>query len=124
MATILIVDDESQSREYFRCFLESSGWHAVTASNGQDALEKMKIRRPDAIVLDMTMPEMDGFELARRLKSNPEYQTIPILAATGLRGRGDRERCIAAGCNDYVAKPLSVQQLKQRLNVLLTAWQR
>jgi CheY-like chemotaxis protein len=121
MATILIVDDESRSREYIRVSLQSFGWQTATASNGKDALEKIKLSRPDAIVLDMTMPEMDGFEMARRLKSNAEFKTIPILAATGLRSRGDRDRCLAAGCNDYVAKPVSVQELAQRLKALLAA---
>jgi CheY-like chemotaxis protein len=119
MRTILIVDDEMKSRELLSRVLGGSGWDVITANNGRDALEKIKISRPHVIVLDMTMPEMDGFEVARSLKTNPEYQTIPIIAATGLCGRGDRERCLAAGCDDYVAKPFTVQQLQQRLVSLL-----
>ena len=119
MRTILIVDDELKSRELLRRVLGGSGWDVITANNGRDALEKIKISRPHAIVLDMTMPEMDGFEVARTLKSNPEYRTIPILAATGLCSWGDRQRCLAAGCDDYVAKPFTVQQLQQHLVSLL-----
>jgi len=119
MRTILIVDDELKSREFLSRVLGGSGWDVITANNGRDALEKIKISRPHAIVLDMTMPEMDGFEVARSLKSNPEYRTIPILAATGLCSWGDRQRCLAAGCDDYVAKPFTVQQLQQHLVSLL-----
>src|SRR6266508_1965499 len=119
MRTILIVDDEMKSRELLTRVLGGSGWDVITANNGRDALEKIKISRPHVIVLDMTMPEMDGFEVARSLKSNPEYRTIPILAATGLCSWGDRQRCLAAGCDDYVAKPYTVQQLQQHLVSLL-----
>lgn len=119
MRTILIVDDEMKSRELLTRVLGGSGWEVITANNGRDALEKIKISRPHVIVLDMTMPEMDGFEVARSLKSNPEYRTIPILAATGLCGWRDRQRCLAAGCDDYVAKPFTVQQLQQHLVSLL-----
>jgi CheY-like chemotaxis protein len=116
---ILIVDDETENLGRLSALLRSSGWDVITAANGQDALESVKTSRPEAIVLDMIMPEMDGFQVARRLKSNPEFQNIPILAATGLCGRGNRERCLAAGCDDYVAKPFTLQQLQQRLASLL-----
>jgi len=119
MRTILIVDEERKSRELLGWLLRGSGWDVMTASNGRDALEQIKESRPHAIVLDMTMPEMDGFEVARSLKSNPEYQTIPIVAATGLSSEADRRRCLAAGCDDYVAKPFTLGELQQHLASLL-----
>jgi len=119
MRTILIVDDEMKSRELLSQLLRCSGWDVITANDGRDALGKIKISRPHVIVLDMTMPEMDGFEVTRSLKSNPEYQTIPILAATGLCSWGDRQRCLAAGCDDYVAKPFTLGELQQHLASLL-----
>ena len=88
-------------------------------SDGKDALESVKTSRPDAIVLDMLMPVMDGFQVVQSLKSHPDYQTIPILAATSLFSRKDRERCLAAGCDDYVAKPFTIKQLQERLAVLV-----
>jgi CheY-like chemotaxis protein len=121
MQKILIVDDETEILGRLSGLLRSSGWDVITATNGQDALESVKTSRPEAIVLDMMMPEVDGFQLARTLKSNPEFQNIPILAATSLCGRGDRERCLAAGCDDYVAKPFTLQQLQQRLTTLIEA---
>ena len=116
---ILIVDDERQNLELLCATLQSVGWDVVTASNGREALESVKSNRPDAIVLDMVMPVMDGFELARSLKSDPDYSGIPIIAATSLLTRADRKRCLAAGCDDYVAKPFTVGQLHQRLQCLM-----
>jgi two-component system cell cycle response regulator DivK len=115
----LIVDDERQNLELLCATRQSVGWDVVTASNGRDALESVKSNRPDAIVLDMVMPVMDGFELARSLKSDPDYSGIPIIAATSLLTRADRKRCLAAGCDDYVAKPFTVGQLHQRLQCLM-----
>lgn len=119
--TILIVDDETQNRELLGRHFRGSGWEVMTATDGRDALRQIKGNRPHVIVLDMNMPEMDGFEVARALKNSPEFQTIPILAATGLSDRRVRERCLAAGCDDYVAKPFTVEQLQQRLLSLLHA---
>jgi CheY-like chemotaxis protein len=115
---ILIVDDEVKILERLSRLLRASGWNVITASNGREALEKAMSGRPDAIVLDMIMPEMDGFQVARSLKSHFDYRSIPILAATSLASRADRERCLAAGCDDYIAKPFTAEQLQQRLNVL------
>lgn len=116
---ILIVDNEAQIREWLSHLLTASGWNVVTAINGKDALEKVKTSRPDAIVLDMVMPEMDGFQVARSLKSHPDYRNIPIVAATSLSSRAERERCLAAGCDDHLAKPFKPKQLEQRLYDLL-----
>jgi two-component system cell cycle response regulator DivK len=116
--TILIVDDHPEIRERLRAMLQGAGWDVRTACNGRDALESVHTARPHAIVLDMVMPEMDGFEVARSLKSDPDYRHIPILAATGLASRADRERCLAAGCDAYMAKPFTIEQLQQRLSML------
>jgi CheY-like chemotaxis protein len=114
---ILIVDDEVEILKRLSRLLRDSGWHVITANNGQQALQKVRRGRPDAILLDMMMPDMDGFEVARTLKSDPSYRVIPIVAATSLYGRAERERCLAAGCDDYVAKPFTIEQLEQRLMI-------
>jgi two-component system OmpR family response regulator len=116
---ILIVDDEAQIAERLSGLLGAFGWNVACALSGRDALEKIKLDRPDAIVLDMIMPEMDGFEVAHSLKCHPEYRNIPIVAATSLLGRADRARCLAAGCDDYMAKPFTVEQLQQLLAGLI-----
>jgi FlaA1/EpsC-like NDP-sugar epimerase/ActR/RegA family two-component response regulator len=116
---ILVVDDETEILDRMCYLLRASGWNVSSATNGKDALESVKTSRPDAIVLDMLMPVMDGFQVVQSLKSHPDYQTIPILAATSLFSRKDRERCLAAGCDDYVAKPFTIKQLQERLAVLV-----
>lgn len=116
---ILIVDDESQNIKLLQKLLSSLGWDVLTASNGREALETIQSTKPRVIVLDMVMPQIDGFQVARSLKSHPDYCSIPILAATSLSSRTDRDRCFAAGCDDYLAKPFTAEQLEQRLNALL-----
>jgi CheY-like chemotaxis protein len=115
---ILVVDDETGILERLSHLLTAAGWNVVTARNGREALEKVTSARPDVIVLDMIMPDMDGFQVARSLKNHLDYRSIPILAATSLFSRADRDRCLAAGCDDYMAKPFTVEQLQQRLAVL------
>jgi CheY-like chemotaxis protein len=118
---ILLVDDHRENLEFLSGHLKSLGWDVSLASNGREALEKVRTSKPNIIVLDMIMPEMDGFALARFLKDHADYRDIPILAATALSKPGDRDRCLAAGCNDYVAKPFTSQDLEKRLSSLLPA---
>lgn len=117
---ILLVDDHRENLELIGRDLESLGWEVIIANNGREALEKVKANRPLAIVLDMVMPEMDGFEVVKSLKKDPSYRDIPVLAATALTRPGDRDRCLAAGCNDYVAKPFTSEVLRDHLASLLS----
>ncbi len=117
---ILIVDDHREILEFLTIHLKSLGWEVTPASNGKEALEKVKVIRPDLIILDMQMPEINGFEVVRSLKNNPNYRDIPILAATALAMPGDRERCLQAGCDDYIAKPFTEQNLKEHVTTLLS----
>ena len=117
---VLLVDDHKENLELLARHLKSLGWEVSLASNGREALEKVRTSKPNIIVLDMIMPEMNGFELARSLKDDPNYRDIPILAATALSRPGDRERCLAAGCNDYVVKPFTSQDLEEHLSSLLS----
>jgi len=94
---ILIVDDQEESLEILGDQLRAAGWQVMLATNGKDALEKVETYRPRVIVLDMVMPEMDGFQVATLVKKNPNYQNIHVVAATSLCSPGDRERCLAAG---------------------------
>ena len=91
----------------------------MTAVSGEEALEILKRVRPDVILLDICMPEMNGFELARRLKADPDYRDIPILATTGLAEAAERKRCIEAGCCDSLVKPFGIQELQNCSNRLL-----
>jgi CheY-like chemotaxis protein len=116
---IMLVDDDKQCLELLTTHLKSLGWEVISASNGKELLEKVRRVRPSLIVLDMEMPEMDGFDVVRSLKEDPNYRDIPVLAATALDMPEDRERCLAAGCNDYISKPFTLQELKEHITFLL-----
>ncbi|MBI4488610.1 MAG: response regulator [Deltaproteobacteria bacterium] len=116
---ILVVDDHRDSLDLLKTQLKFLGWEVVPASNGREALEKVRMKRPNLVVLDMLMPEIDGFQVARLLKSDPDWRRIPILAATALAMPGDRERCLAAGCDDYLSKPFTHRELKEHIARLL-----
>ncbi|MGH7772387.1 MAG: response regulator [Candidatus Binatia bacterium] len=117
---IMVVDDHREYLELLSIHLKSLGWDVIPASNGREALEKVRSIKPNLIVLDMDMPEMDGFEVARSLKEDPNYRDIPILAATALAMPRDRERCLTAGCNDYISKPFTQRDLENHLTRLLS----
>jgi two-component system, cell cycle response regulator DivK len=118
--TIMLVDDDKRCLELLTTHLKSLGWEVIPASNGRELLENVRRVRPSIIVLDMEMPEMNGFDVARSLKDDPNYRDIPVLAATGMFMPEDRERCLAAGCNDYISKPFTVQELKEHITLLLS----
>ena len=118
---ILVVDDHRDSLELLKIQLTFLGWEVVPANSGREALEKVRMNQPNLVVLDMLMPEIDGFQVARVLKSDPDWKRIPILAATALAMPGDRERCLAAGCDDYLSKPFTHRELKEHLTRLLAA---
>jgi len=116
----MVVDDQKQYLELLTAHLNSLGWEVIPASNGREALEKVRRIRPSMIVLDMQMPEMDGFDVARSLKEDPNCRDIPVLAATALAMPKDRKRCLAAGCNAYISKPFTLHDLKEHVTLLLS----
>lgn len=117
---ILLVDDHKESLEWLGDHLKSLGWEVIAANGGREALEQVRRTKPNLILLDMEMPEINGFEVARSLRRDPDYQDIPILAITALSRQHDRERCFAAGCNDFLSKPFTPQDLEERLAMFLS----
>jgi CheY-like chemotaxis protein len=101
--TVLIVDDDRDTREMYGKYLEHAGLHVITVPNGKRALAAAKAQHPDVIVMDLSMPGMDGLTAARHLKSSPETADIPIIALTAAIT--SREAARAAGCDGYLAKP-------------------
>jgi CheY-like chemotaxis protein len=92
--------------------LERHNMEVINASNGQDAINLVEATDDLALVLmDIMMPEMDGYETMRRIRSNPAFRTLPIIALTAKAMKGDREKCLEAGASDYVAKPVNTEQL-------------
>jgi CheY-like chemotaxis protein len=99
----------------------SWGWDPILAESGREALAKLECQTPGVILMDMRLPDMNGLELAAILKKHPVYRNIPILAATGYHGRAARQRCLAAGCDDFISKPFAISVLERRLTNLVSA---
>lgn len=115
VGTVLVVDDEEANRDLLRDPLEARGYRVLEAANGQQALERITAEPPDVILLDLMMPGLDGFEVCRILKSNPQWAIIPVLMVTALSERKERLLGIEAGANDFLNKPVDLQDLILRV---------
>lgn len=118
---ILIVEDSYDLREMLGSGLAARGWEPILAESGRKALDQLKQETPGIILLDIRLPDMNGFELAARLKKHRVYRSIPILAATAFPGQTARPRCLAAGCDDFISKPFSFATLQMSLTNLMSA---
>lgn len=118
-STILIVDDNPQNIELLQAFLESLPVKLVTAIDGVDALKKVQEHQPDLILLDIMMPQMSGFQVCRRLKSDPRTRDIQVLMVTALNELGDIEQANECGTDDFVSKPVNKTELLTRVKSLL-----
>ncbi|MBE0514489.1 two-component system response regulator [Sulfurimonas sp.] len=116
---ILIVDDLPQNIELLEAYLAPQGYEILTASSGAEALEKLASHQVDLILLDVMMPEMDGFEVARRVRQNETMRLLPIILVTALHETEDRVRGIEAGCDDFISKPVEKSELVARVRSLL-----
>ena len=112
---VLVVDDEEQNRSLLRDPLEARGYEVAEAENGSQALEKIAARPPDVVLLDVMMPQMDGFEVCRRLKTDSKTAHIPILMVTALADRKERLMGIAVGANDFLNKPVDIHDVILRV---------
>src|SRR5215216_1197423 len=118
-STVLIVDDNPQNVELLQAFLESLPVKLVTAVDGIDALEKVAQHNPDLILLDIMMPRMSGFQVCKRLKTDPRTKDIQILMVTALNELGDIEQASDCGTDDFVSKPINKLELLTRVKSLL-----
>ena len=119
MKKVLIVEDHPDMRELLIWQMEMMGFSVIPAKHGREGVEKAKQEKPHLIVMDIMMPGMDGREAARILRSQPETQNIPILAATALFRESDLRSCIEAGCNDYLVKPFTFEKLQQKIQAFI-----
>jgi signal transduction histidine kinase/CheY-like chemotaxis protein len=117
---VLVVDDDARNIFALTSVLENQDMEVVTATNGRHAIELIS-QTPDlsVVLMDIMMPEMDGYETMREIRKNPDLRTLPILALTAKAMKGDREKCLQAGASDYIAKPVNTDQLLSLLRVWL-----
>jgi two-component system cell cycle response regulator DivK len=116
---ILIVEDNEDSRELVVKVLRNKGFDTIEAADGEEAIDKVKREKPELILLDISIPKMDGYEVARRLKSLEEFSELPIVALTAHAMKGDREKVIAAVFEGYISKPIDVRVLPDQVRSYL-----
>ena len=121
MTKILLVEDNEMNRDMLSRRLTKRGFEISIAVDGQAGVDMATSHTPDLILLDMSLPVMDGWEATRTIKADPATANIPVLALTAHAMRGDRESAIAAGCDDYDTKPIDLARLLEKMNGLLDA---
>jgi two-component system cell cycle response regulator DivK len=118
-ATILYVEDNPDNRLLVRRVLMSEGYAVVEAANAKDAFERIKNDAPNLILMDINMPDIDGYTLTARIRALPELNNVPIIAVTANVMRGDRERSLEAGCDGYIQKPVDIDTLTSQIEKFL-----
>lgn len=116
---ILIADDNQQNRELLEAYLSEEGYEMTMVVDGQETLDQVAENQPDIILLDIMMPKLSGYEVCEMLKQDETTKDIPILMVTALGERGDIERAVKAGCDDFLTKPVNNLELKTRVRSLL-----
>lgn len=119
MAKILLVEDNEMNRDMLSRRLQRRGHTMLLAMNGQEGIAIAQAEHPDLILMDMSLPILDGWAAARQLKATPTTQDIPIIALTAHAMAGDREKCLEAGCDDYDTKPVEFPRLLSKIQLLL-----
>lgn len=119
MARILLVEDNGMNRDMLSRRLERRGYQVSLAVDGAEGVSKARTEVPDLILMDMSLPVIDGWEATRQVKAEPETRDIPVLALTAHAMAGDREQAIAAGCDDYDTKPIELPRLLAKMDALL-----
>jgi CheY-like chemotaxis protein len=119
MSKILLVEDDEMNRDMLSRRLERRGYQVIIAVNGHEGVVLAQSLVPDLILMDMSLPVLDGWEATRQLKATPETSAIPIIALTAHAMSGDREHALAAGCDDYDSKPVEFARLLGKIQVLL-----
>ena len=118
---IIVVDDHEDNRQILRVLLASAGYTMIEAPDGETALAAALSEQPDLILMDIQLPGLDGYEVTRRIKSNPGFHDVPIIAVTSYALSGDEQKALAAGCIAYVAKPYSPMQLLAKIQQYLAS---
>jgi CheY-like chemotaxis protein len=118
MSKILVAEDNLPNRELIREILETYGYEVIEAVDGQEALDKLEETVPDLVLLDIQMPVLDGYAVVRRIRQNPRFAGLKILAVTAYAMQGDREKVLEAGFDGYLTKPLDMATLTKEIRQL------
>ena len=119
MTTILIAEDNATNRELLREILEARGCAVLEACDGQQALAMIEESQPDLVLMDIGMPIMDGYATVRKIRQNPLFASLPVVAVTAYAMQGDSEKILSSGFDGYLAKPVNSQSLSEELGRLL-----
>ena len=119
MPRLLLVEDNEESRDGLSRHLRRKGYEVLTAVDGRQGLEAALSTAPDLVLMDMSLPVLDGWEATRQLKADPQTRHIPVIALTAHAMAGDRERALAAGCDEYDTKPVEFARLLGKIQALL-----
>ncbi|RNJ51123.1 response regulator [Methylocystis hirsuta] len=119
MVKILLVEDNEMNRDMLSRRLRRNGYEVVIAIDGQQGVEMAAAESPDLILMDMSLPVIDGWEAARRVRENEATRRIPVIALTAHAMAGDREKAIEAGCDDYDTKPVEITRLLGKITALI-----
>ncbi len=119
MARILLVEDNEMNRDMLSRRLERKGFEIAVAVDGREAVEMAKTGEYDLVLMDMSLPEIDGWEATRQLRAAPDTERTPIISLTAHAMAGDREKALEAGCDDYDTKPIELDRLLSKINALL-----
>jgi CheY-like chemotaxis protein len=114
--TVLVVDDNDMNRDVLSRRLQREGYEVSTVENGKRALEVLAIEKYDIVLLDIMMPDMDGFETLKRIRNNDKLKSLPVIMLTSLNEMEDVKKCVGLGANDYVLKPYNIEDLKNRID--------
>lgn len=117
---VLIVEDNIDNYELVRFLLERSGYEAIWAHSGREAITMLKTERADLILMDLSLPEMDGWTATERIKSDPQTKHIPVIALTAHTLPGDRKRALDAGCDGYLSKPMNLELFAETIEQILS----
>jgi len=115
MARILYIEDNSDNRVLVKRVLEAEGYTLLEAANAHDGLRQLLAETPDLILMDINLPEVDGYSTTARIKSTPGLERVKVIAVTANVMKGDREKTLAAGCDGYIQKPIDVDQLPAQI---------
>lgn len=122
MTKILLVEDNEMNRDMLSRRLARKGYEVVLAEDGAAGVAAAARDRPDLVLMDMSLPVLDGWEATRQIKAIPETASIPVIALTAHAMSGDREKALEAGCNDYDTKPIELPRLLDKMEALLPAF--